>query len=878
MNHDVFISYATRNLDVAKDVCAALENEKIKCWMAPRDILSGTYYGEAIIDAIATTKLLVFIFSPDSNNSGYVMRELERAVSHNLSIVPFRIEKVKPSKKVEFFIAASHGIDAFPPPIDSHINHLVRDVKIFLDTSNHDIPAKEPDEPIQQHEIRADSDNPSLKRLTWLNRDSDNPGLVLHIYCKEDNKLLFSLKDNNGRELVPKETVNLAGNFINDIQHAYSTAPDKEGGGNRVAFERYGNILYRSILPYKIQGFFDTDQDNIVIATDNITLPWELFNNGKEFLSLHKKFTRLPDSFRWADSLFGKISSQSSAAGKVLIIADPEGTFKEGAAEAEALNSSFRKHNIACEILTGPDQCRYLNIMDKLKTSEYSIIHFIGNLCYLPGRQSSALVLADEQLLPAEEICSSFQGTPLVFLNTRHKIIEQSDNIEYPPDHAARNIRAIAQAFNHGGSSGRAIAVIGCMSDSDDWSLNSRFSQIFYNSLFHKDTTGKAMQSARLTLYQADSDPRIWSSYVLYGNPNLELCAATPLSQKELPDSSQRNTAETKEKSHSGSLSDGLPWSDDVRVALFGAISAMHAMNWSVLTTIQLLLGLTYLPNGILSRALSDKGLEANAARRELRKFLKNDRQPVDTTKFEISPNLRAILKSSRRLASVNNNKEVDEKHLLHALLNNINSGAILILNALKINLDKIRAAINIPYDSNENYKENNDMLHESSNKSSNESQDIRLFLKNGELNTEHFDDSAIDVLKNAIKAAINTKWSFVATPHVLLSMLSSDKSILAQRLKSLNIGNQLTDSFHNALLKSSKGDKIPLSSKQIAISENTRKLLKRSHKHSMSEGRAYITERDILEAILQDNDGSAIKMLRKLNINPSVLQSHGEI
>jgi len=52
MAHDVFISYATADQTVAQMVCATLEKQGIRCWMAPRDLLPGRTWAAAIIDAI----------------------------------------------------------------------------------------------------------------------------------------------------------------------------------------------------------------------------------------------------------------------------------------------------------------------------------------------------------------------------------------------------------------------------------------------------------------------------------------------------------------------------------------------------------------------------------------------------------------------------------------------------------------------------------------------------------------------------------------------------------------------------------------------------------------------------------------------------------
>ena len=40
MNHDVFISYSSQNSKAAQAICHTLEQHKIRCWIAPRDIPS----------------------------------------------------------------------------------------------------------------------------------------------------------------------------------------------------------------------------------------------------------------------------------------------------------------------------------------------------------------------------------------------------------------------------------------------------------------------------------------------------------------------------------------------------------------------------------------------------------------------------------------------------------------------------------------------------------------------------------------------------------------------------------------------------------------------------------------------------------------------
>jgi TIR domain len=81
MAHDVFICYASADKAIADAIWAALDASGIRCWIAPRHVLPGIPYGEALIDAIHNSRIFVLVFSSASNRSPQVMREVERAAS-----------------------------------------------------------------------------------------------------------------------------------------------------------------------------------------------------------------------------------------------------------------------------------------------------------------------------------------------------------------------------------------------------------------------------------------------------------------------------------------------------------------------------------------------------------------------------------------------------------------------------------------------------------------------------------------------------------------------------------------------------------------------------------------------------------------------------
>ena len=132
MAQGVFISYSKPDQACADELVARVEREGIKCWIAPRDIAPSADWAAEIIDAISKASTMVLVFSANSNDSPQVRREVERAVHKNVSILPFRIEQVLPSKSLEYFLSAQHWMNAFPPPMEPHYARLCAYLKTQL--------------------------------------------------------------------------------------------------------------------------------------------------------------------------------------------------------------------------------------------------------------------------------------------------------------------------------------------------------------------------------------------------------------------------------------------------------------------------------------------------------------------------------------------------------------------------------------------------------------------------------------------------------------------------------------------------------------------------------------------------------------------------
>jgi|ERR1700743_1749323 hypothetical protein len=132
MSPPVFISYSQPDHDCAMELVERIERGGIQCWIAPRDIAPSADWAAEIIDAISGARVMILVFSASSNDSAQVRREVERAAHKKVSILPFRIENVLPSKSLEYFLSSQHWMDAFPPPREPHYERLMSHVRATL--------------------------------------------------------------------------------------------------------------------------------------------------------------------------------------------------------------------------------------------------------------------------------------------------------------------------------------------------------------------------------------------------------------------------------------------------------------------------------------------------------------------------------------------------------------------------------------------------------------------------------------------------------------------------------------------------------------------------------------------------------------------------
>jgi TPR repeat protein len=149
MAHQVFISFSSKDVEVATKIRHGLETRHVTCWMSTRDVPVGADFQEAIIAALEAAQMMVLVFSTNANNSNEMKKELVLAGQYELPVLPVRIENVLPSGAFRFQLTTRQYLDLFED-WDANMAKLALQINQFVD-NHRDKPAATP-EPMPSEE------------------------------------------------------------------------------------------------------------------------------------------------------------------------------------------------------------------------------------------------------------------------------------------------------------------------------------------------------------------------------------------------------------------------------------------------------------------------------------------------------------------------------------------------------------------------------------------------------------------------------------------------------------------------------------------------------------------------------------------------------
>lgn len=126
----VFLSYSSKDRNVADNLCAKLEANGIKVWYAPRNINSaeGRDYASAIVEAIKECSHCVVIISKNSLQSFHVLNEIDLAFSEmkrGMRLIPLKIDEQEMGQAFRYYLSRQHWMDACLPPLEKRLEEFV---------------------------------------------------------------------------------------------------------------------------------------------------------------------------------------------------------------------------------------------------------------------------------------------------------------------------------------------------------------------------------------------------------------------------------------------------------------------------------------------------------------------------------------------------------------------------------------------------------------------------------------------------------------------------------------------------------------------------------------------------------------------------------
>ena len=149
MPHHVFISFSSRDREAAQRIRDVVEAAGPRCWISSRDVGPGENYQTRIVAALHAAPVFLLVFSPHSNDSPEVHKEVSLASAYKKTVIPVRIADTSPSGAMAYELATRQWLDAFND-WDLAMTQLVAAIEGAIDA----IPASAPPPPIAETEVK----------------------------------------------------------------------------------------------------------------------------------------------------------------------------------------------------------------------------------------------------------------------------------------------------------------------------------------------------------------------------------------------------------------------------------------------------------------------------------------------------------------------------------------------------------------------------------------------------------------------------------------------------------------------------------------------------------------------------------------------------
>lgn len=242
MAHDVFISYSSKDKEIADLICSTIENSGLTCWIAPRDVQPGKKYAKEIVSAIQDCFVMLLIFSESSNSSEHVENEIDIAFNEGKTIIPFKITDTQMSPELKYYLNKKHWINGVPKP-EKCFEKLVEQVSLLVPHRSQEIKENE----VFQHldkildDLKQKGVNFSNEKLVSLSKKLEE--LIKEGKQSEDQEFQKLLDNFIKSELTDKEEVPPS-NTIQANEEKASDLNDEDNGRCDIIQNGAGEIMF----------------------------------------------------------------------------------------------------------------------------------------------------------------------------------------------------------------------------------------------------------------------------------------------------------------------------------------------------------------------------------------------------------------------------------------------------------------------------------------------------------------------------------------------------------------------------------------------------------------------------------------------------------
>ena len=131
----VFVSYSSEDRKLVNTIVNMMKEEGIRYWKAPEMIPAGSSYAREIPRAIKECEVFLLVLSRTSQKSIWVEKEIDSAISHRKTIIPFQIDDIPLNDTFRFYLnnvqMISYALDKQDALVElkTQLNQLVKEPK-----------------------------------------------------------------------------------------------------------------------------------------------------------------------------------------------------------------------------------------------------------------------------------------------------------------------------------------------------------------------------------------------------------------------------------------------------------------------------------------------------------------------------------------------------------------------------------------------------------------------------------------------------------------------------------------------------------------------------------------------------------------------------